>query len=168
MISDDIRKSITDWAKKRDRENADTLVILAIDYIERFNIDWNTPSGKERVISYLEEFYYGESTHHIPIKDDWIGHQPNTSPFDLSMDENFTPELTDDTERPKDTEFDTINYADKIDNLFVPIEVKEILKEREDKAYKSNILTNLGTHGRLKLIRKAKIMIFLHNQPGKR
>jgi len=182
MIPDDIRNSITNWAKKRDRKNSDTLIILSIAFIEDNRIDWNTPTGKAKVISYINEFYYGETIQHHTLYDDGIAQKSNKNPFELSLDEIFPPDSADDSEsafsppevnkieplvsNPKGPESDTISYTNKIDTLPFPIEIKEILQELEDKAYKSYILTNLDTHGRLKLIRKAKIMIFLRNQAG--
>jgi len=178
MISDDIRKSINDWAKNRDRKNSDTLIILAIAFIEDNCIDWNTPTGKAKVVSYINEFYYGEKSPNSSFNDNWIGHQTNKNPFELSLDEIFLSDLSVDAENdvsslevnktelqsnnPNDPESDTSSFIDKIDTLPFPIEVKEILKELEDKSYKSGILSNLNTHGRLILIRRAKILIYLH------
>jgi hypothetical protein len=180
MISDDIRNSINVWAKKRDRKNSDTLIILAITFIEDNRIDWNTPTGKAKVISYINEFYYGETGQHHTLYDDGIAQKSNTNPFELSLDEIFPPDSTDDGEstvtptevnktitlvsNPKDPESDTISYTNKIDTLPFPIEIKEILKELEDKSYKSGILTNLNPHGRLKLVRKAKILAYTKKQ----
>lgn len=183
MIPDSIISSIEEWARKRDRNSAEALTFLAINYIKDNRIDWNTVSGKNKVVSSVEDDYYGETRKDVSFKDDWIGHQTNKNPFEISLEDIFPLETNDGIENDeltfsadnslhntqKKDEQDSENkyHRPDIDTLPLPFEVKEILKELEDKAYKSPILSNLDNIGRQKLIRKAKILIYLQKQTRK-
>ena len=177
MIPDNIIGSIDHWATKRDRKNAEALKILALAFIKDNNIDWNTPSGKANVVSYINDFYYGETIQNNTFNEDWIRHQTDQNPFELSLDKVFPSDSNDEIESddtlPKDNKImplagntkehdsENTNFIYRIETSHYPFEIKEILKELDDKAYKSPILSNLDIHGRLKLIRKAKILIYL-------
>jgi hypothetical protein len=183
MIPDSVISCIAVWARKRDRKSADALTFLAISYIKDNMIDWNTESGKNKVVSFVEDIYYGKTRKDVSFKEDWIGHQTNKNPFEISLEDIFPVEANDDIDNddrilptdyslqdtPKKHEEDSENnhHRPEIDTLPIPFEVKEILKDLDDKAYKSPILSNLDNIGRLKLIRKAKILIYLQKQTGK-
>lgn len=144
--------SIEEWAKKRDYKNAETIIFLTTAFIKENAIDWNSPSGKAKVVSYINDFYFGIDGNDDTYNPDWQKHQPDNNPFELSENEI-------DSSLP---ESDTLEH--RIQSLDAPIEVKEILKEYEDKAYKSSILSNLNDHGRIKLIRRFKIITSLKNR----
>jgi len=183
MIPANVINSVEDWAKKRDRKNTETLKVLALAYLKENNIDWNTTSGKANVVSYIDEFYYGETRKDTSFNEDWMGHKTEQNPFELSLDEIFPSDSNNEVESddalPKDNQnmllagiikqpdTENVGFIHRINLLPYSFEIKEILKELDDKAYKSPILSNLDTHGRLKLIRKAKILIYLQKQTGK-
>jgi hypothetical protein len=144
--------SVNDWAEKRDRDNAETLKILAFAFIKENSIDWNSPSGRGKVISHINSVYYGEDRSNETYNPEWQKHQPDNSPFDLTESEidNNTPYFDSPLQR--------------VESFNAQFEVKEILREHYDKVYKSAILSNLNDHGRIKLIRKAKILMSLQKK----
>jgi len=174
MISDEVKNKISDWAKERDSNDAYTLTLLAIAYIEENHIDWNTPSGKAQIISHVETLSYGKTHKVDSYIDGWLDHQPENKTFEISLDEVFTSDLEDDIEKnispleenkPFVSKIHTEEpYSDniKIELLPFPFEIKELLRELDNKAYKSPYLANFTAQGRMKLIRKAKILAFLY------
>lgn len=145
--------SIEKWAKKRDYKNAETIKFLATAFIKENAIDWNTSVGKAKVDSYINDFYFGESSKNNEHNPDLDEHQSDDEgPFDLTVKEidNILP--------------DGDSFEQRIQSLDAPFEVKEILKVFKDSAYKSSILSNLNDHGRIKLIRRSKIITFLKNR----
>jgi hypothetical protein len=177
MILESVLNSIAEWAKKRDRDKSDTLILLAIDYIKKNGTNWNSITGKSAVVSHVEELYYGISRNTVSFKDDFKGHQPDENPFEINIeniriDNEARIGHQDLNTDEGSTIFDdqnsgNTNQRPDADSLPFPNEVKELLKEFEDKSYKSLLLTNLNLHARLKLIRKAKILIYLQKQAGK-
>ncbi len=179
MIPESVVNSITEWAKKKDRDNFDTLILLAIDHIKKNGTNWNSNIGKSEVVSHVEEIYYGISRNTVSYNDDFKGHQRDDNPFEINI-ENINlgnKYKIDYLDMYFDTDEGSVTHCNQnsknthqrpdADALPFPNEVKELLKEFDDKSYKSLLLTNLNLHARLKLIRKAKILIYLHKQAGK-
>jgi hypothetical protein len=178
MISNDLVIRIEDWAKKRDSKDAKALTILAIEYIKENHLDWDTTVGKAKVISYIDKFYFGTTKQNISFNDEWIGHQTENNLFELLTDDFFSSDLNidadNDSNTPEidktvlsynnlvDTESDINNYTNKIESSDFTYEIKELLRVLYDNANKSHYLTNFNSQGRIKLIRKAKILAFLH------
>lgn len=165
MISDEVKNSISKWAKKTDSNDATTLELLAIKYIEENQVEWNTPSGKAKVISYVEELSYGKTRQSVEFIDGWEGHQPDNKPFELSLDEENENDFS--LPRVKKPSITSIKQKveesnSKIGTLTFPFEIEELFRELDDKAYKSQYLANFTAQGRIKLIRKAKILAFLY------
>jgi len=179
VIPENVINSVNDWAKGKDKKEAETIKLLALAFIEEEGIDWYSSSGRAKTISYIEHFYYGELGNDISFNDNWIGHQNQKNPFEISFEEFFRDVSKEEIENndfksPEDkdhiilkekdsTKSDKSNYLNQIESLKYSVEVKELLKELDDKSYKSIILTNLNKQGQLKLIRKAKILFFRKN-----
>lgn len=171
--------SIEEWAHKKDRKNSEVIKLLALAYIREKKIEWNTSAGKVDVNSYIDEIYYGKTRNLKSFNENWMGHQDD-KPFEFSLDEAFPIDINYDIKKddiifkenqnknvtigPIKLLPDKNNFIDHIMSLNFPLEIKEILKELDDKSYISPILTNLDNHGRLKLIRKAKIFIYLYKK----
>lgn len=171
--------SIEEWANKKDRKNSEVIKLLALAYIKENKIEWNTSAGKVDVNSYIDELYYGKTRNLKSFDEKWMGNQDD-KPFEFSLDEVFPIDINDDIKKDdvileknqnKNVTIGPIkllpeknNFIDQITSLNFPLEIKEILKELDDKSYTSTILTNLDNHGRLKLIRKAKIFIYLYKK----
>ena len=127
------------------------------------------------------KFYFGIDKQHQLYNDEWIKHQPEHKPFEISLEEilpivgadeenisgdekhidsqvnSLQKEIKEAIIVQRDVERELIKYP-------FPYEVKEVLRQLENKAYKSPTPSNLGTLGRMKLIRKAKVLAFLYRK----
>jgi len=154
MLSETDIEQISSWARKISSREADTITQFAIAYIEENKINWQSKSGQISVSAYINnEMHYKDDITKQEFFEGWSKHNTSTdttSPFEI---------LPDELPRSGGEEME-----DKINNSSLPFEVKEILKEMEDKSYKSPILSNLDNTGRLRLIRKAKILAYLRRK----
>ncbi len=154
MLSKTDIEQISIWARKINSGEADTIILLAVAYINENEIDWQSDSGRKSVFVHIfKEMGYGTDKLKQEYNEGWLKHNPPTktaSPFKIIPGELPQSEGEE--------------MEDKINNSSLPFEVKEILKEMEDKSYKSPILSNMDNTGRLRLIRKAKILAYVQRK----
>jgi hypothetical protein len=179
MISKNNPKSLSDWIRKKFSDDHDTMLLLAEDFIERNDINWSSPEERKSLEEYLSEFNYKPEGKTEGFLDGFRKHSSVYQPFELNnkdFDSGISSEAPmksqsqsvmredEHTDTLMDFDSDSKEFDGRIERLPFPAEVKELLKELEDKSYKSPILANFDTLGRLKLTRKAKVLAFLHRQ----
>jgi hypothetical protein len=151
-MNEEIKREIERWVKNHyPAKIANDVKSAIFQIIREKKLEWNNPAHLEIIVNELNP-WFGQSevekeslnSKEIHFNDQFIGHQGGANLITDSF---------------------TINNLDsRIQNSFFPMEVKEILMEQNNKAYKSIILANLDELGRIKLIRKAKILYFLYSQ----
>jgi len=129
MLSNKEKEQIYNWAKTINVAEADTIKLLAIAYINEKNVNWQSDGGRKSVSKFiLKKMHYETGIKELEYNEGWIKHNPSaetTSPFEILSNE--LPQSAGE------------EMEDKIKNSTFPFEVKEILKETEDKSYKSPI-----------------------------
>lgn len=166
MSSKSNLKGFSEWIRKRYPEDIDTMLILGKDFIEKNNINWESQDDRKKLANHLNEFCFSLRVKDEDFRDNWKTHSTVYQPFDLEPDEFISEILPEGSETtfPGNSSREDENIDKRIHQLPFPAEVKELLKELEDKSYKSPLLANSDKLGRLKLTRKAKVYSFLHRQ----
>jgi len=130
MLTNKDVEQISGWARKVNAKEADTIKFLAIAYINENKVNWQSDSGRSSVFVYiLRKMNYKIDIKNQEYNEEWLKHNPSaetTSPFEILSNE--LPQSAGE------------GMEDKIKNSTFPFEVKEILKETEDKSYKSPII----------------------------
>lgn len=133
---------LSKWIRRRFPGDYDAMLLLAENFIEENKVNWESPESKKSLEEYLGGFSHKPNTKTDSFVDGYRKHSAVYQPFEVN---------------DKDVDIRT-------PPLIFPAEVKELLKELEDKAYKSPLLANLDSLGRCKLTRKAKVLAFLNGK----
>ncbi len=173
-----VNEQIKAFFKKEYRgDMAETAIFLAAGFVKETNSDWNTESGRKKIIQHIREFcdegsYSGSSHPELLRSDDDTFMQAFAEGLD-SNDKN-TPEGNDDdtglvaARELAQASLVDVNKQGGQKNVLnnkglheLSYEASEVLKKIDSEAYESPALNNLTRMGVLKQFRKAMIMLWV-------